>query len=90
VGRRSATLLTTAVRPVVGGYVKRERVGATMSVWLMLTVSTLDARAAVVAVVIALLVAALAWLLFRLIAPAYAGAAAIFTFVVLLLVLVLT
>jgi hypothetical protein len=39
------------------------------------------------AVIIALLAAALAWLLFHLIAPAYEAVAAIVTFIVLLLVL---
>lgn len=46
-----------------------------------------ETRAALVGVIVALLGAALAWLLFHLIAPAYEAVAAIVTFIVLLLVL---
>jgi hypothetical protein len=48
-----------------------------------------DTRQVLVTVIVALVCAALAWLLFHLIAPAYEAVAAIVTFVVLLLVLFL-
>ena len=48
-----------------------------------------DTRGVLVSLIVALLGAVIAWLVFHLIAPAYKAVAAIVTFVVLVLVLLL-